>query len=308
MRVTNALSGINAFVQVVDSGSFALAAERLHLTRSAVAKIIARLEERLGTRLFHRTTRTQSLTEDGQAFYERCVRALAELEAGHAALLSGRREPAGLLRVSAPLLFGRHCVAPALLQLSDAHPRLSVDLSLSDTVVDVVTAGYDLAVRVGTLPDSATLASRRLGTQRMLICASPRYLEKRGAPKTIDQLAGHQAIAYCRHGNPLPWRLRDDDGRVRELAIEARLRFDDLQAIADAAAGEHGIAWLPCWLASAYLKRGDLVQVLDCARAASVDVHVIWPQARHLPAKTRSAIDILVKEVPVLLNSSEGSM
>lgn len=307
MRITDSLSGINAFVQSVDSGSFALAAKRLHLTRSAVAKTIARLEERLGTRLFHRTTRTLNLTEDGQAFYERCVRALAELEAGHAALESGRREPTGLLRVTAPLLFGRYAVAPALLQLSDAHPRLSVDLSLSDNVVDIVGSGYDLAVRIGALPDSATLVSRRLGVQRMLICASPHYLAKHGAPKTVDQLSGHRAIAYGQNGNPVPWPLRDDNGRTREVAVDARLCFDDLQAIADAAAGGHGLAWLPCWLASSYLKRGELIQVLDCAHTASVDVHVLWPQTRHLPAKTRSAIDILVEEVPISLNSLAGA-
>src|SRR5258708_37792171 len=158
-----ALSGIDVFVQAVDARSFALAAERLRLTRSAVAKTIARLESRLGTRLFHRTTRSQRLTEDGQAFYERCVRALAEIEEGAAALDSGRREPGGLLRISAPALFGRYCVAPALLSLSTNHPKLNIDASFSHRLVDLIYEGYDLAGRIRSFPDTPPLASPRIG-------------------------------------------------------------------------------------------------------------------------------------------------
>src|SRR5882724_11319726 len=147
------LSGIAAFVQAVEAGSFAQAAERMQMTRSAVGKSIARLEERLGVRLFHRTTRRQSLTHDGQAYYERCVRVLAELEAG-------RREPSGRLRVSAPVIFGRRCVSPVLLSLARKYPGLAVDVSFSDRVVDLIEEGFDLAVRIGTLPDSGSLAAR----------------------------------------------------------------------------------------------------------------------------------------------------
>ncbi len=292
------LNGISVFVQAVEAGSFSLAAERLHLTRSAVAKTIARIEERLGTRLFHRTTRMQTLTEDGQIYYERCVRALAELEAGEAALNSGRREPAGLLRVSAPVLFGRYCVAPSMLRLSAAHPELNVDISFTDRVVDLIDEGYDLAVRVGTLPDSTTLVSRRIGVQGMVVCAAAAYLDKHGRPRTIDELRQHNCIVYGRNGSQFPWRLHEEDGRVRELVFDTRLRFDDLQAIADAAIAGHGLAWLPCWLVSRYLHGGELEPVLDCGRITPADIHAVWPQTPYLPAKTRAAIDILLAEAP----------
>src|SRR5262249_22818153 len=152
------LTGIAAFVQAVEAGSFAVAAGRMGLTRSAVGKSIARLEQRLGVRLFHRTTRRQSLTEDGQAYYERCVRALAEIDAAEAALDSGRRAPAGCLRVTAPVLFGRYCVAPVLLELARRYSGLAIEMSFSDRVVDLLEEGFDLAIRVGTLSDSTSLA------------------------------------------------------------------------------------------------------------------------------------------------------
>src|SRR5690242_18479908 len=167
------LGDLAAFVQSVESGSFALAAQRLNVTRSAVGKSVARLEKRLGVRLFVRTTRRQSLTEDGQAYYERCVRAFEEIEAGEDVLASSQRAPTGRLRISVPVLFGRHCVAPVLLRLANRYRNLTIETSFSDRVVDMVQEGYDLAVRIGTLPDSASYAARKLGAQGMSICAAP---------------------------------------------------------------------------------------------------------------------------------------
>lgn len=156
------IAGIDVFVAAVESGSFAAAASRQCLTRSAVAKTIARLEAGLSVRLFHRTTRRQSLTEDGQIYYERCVRALEELRAGQAALESGRREAAGRLSVSVPVLFGRHCVAPVLAGLAARHPRLELDISFSDRPVDLIEEGIDLAIRAGMLREGAGLMTRAM--------------------------------------------------------------------------------------------------------------------------------------------------
>jgi DNA-binding transcriptional LysR family regulator len=295
------LTGIDTFVGAVDAGSFALAAERLGLTRSAVGKTIARLERRLGTRLFHRTTRQQSLTEDGQAYYERCVRALAELDAAEAALASGRREPRGRLRVSAPLLFGRHCVAPVLMALGREYPKLQVEMSFSDRVVDLVEEGFDLAVRIGPLRDSATLAARRLGSQAVGICASPAYLAEHGTPASVADFASHTAIVYGANGQAPQWRLRDADGQVREPSIGVGLRFDDVQVIADAAVAGHGLAWLPCWLMAPHLRTGALKLVMDSRQTVASDVYAVWPQTRWLPSKTRVAIDALVERVPPML-------
>jgi DNA-binding transcriptional LysR family regulator len=295
------LNGITTFVLAAEAGSFAQAAERLGVTRSAVGKSIARIEQRLGARLFHRTTRRQSLTDDGQAYYERCVRALAELEAAEAAFDTGRREPTGRLRLSAPVLFGRHCVVPALLGLARRHPQLQIEMSFNDRVVDLLEEGYDLAVRVGALPDSTSLAARRLGTQRMAICASPDYLARHGRPGSVAALAAHVGIVYGREGRRRHWLVRDADGRVHEVRIDNHLCFDDLQAIADAAVAGIGLAWLPCWQLARHVRAGELELVMDCERVLSAEIHAVWPQTRWLPSRTRVAIDALAAEIPALL-------
>jgi DNA-binding transcriptional LysR family regulator len=164
--VSDRLNGVSVFVEAVEAGGFSAAALRLNLSRSAVGKTIARLEGRLGVRLFHRTTRSQSLTDDGQAFYERCLRALEEIRAGEAMLESGQQEATGRLRVSMPVQFGRRCVAPILSHLAEKHPRLELDLNFSDRLVDLLEDGFDLAIRTGPLDQSAGLMTRRIAYHR----------------------------------------------------------------------------------------------------------------------------------------------
>jgi DNA-binding transcriptional LysR family regulator len=297
------LSGIEAFVQAVEAGSFARAAEKLGLTRSAVGKSVARLEQRLGARLFHRTTRAQSLTEDGHAFYERCRRALDEIDAAEAALDAGRREPAGRLRVSVPLLFGRHCVAPVLARLARRYPRLDLEIAFSDRVADLLEDGFDLAVRIGELRDSPNLAARRLGAQTFAVCAAPSYLGKRKRPVRAEDFASMTAITYSRAGAELPWEVRDAHGRRHTLPIARHLRFDDVQAIADAALAGFGVARLPHWLIAPLLQSGALLLLMEDVEVETSDVHAVWPHSRYLPSKTRAAIDALAAEVPALLGS-----
>jgi DNA-binding transcriptional LysR family regulator len=295
------LRGVAEFVDVVDAGSFAAAGERLGVTRSAVAKVVARLEQRLGVRLLQRTTRSLSLTDEGHAYYEQCRRVLAELSAAEAALDHGRREPAGRLRVAAPVLFGRQCVAPVVRALVERHPRLDVELSFSDRVTDLVEDGFDLAVRIGTLPDHATLVARRLGVQGMGICASPAYLARHGKPADLSELVRHAGIHYGRAGQSAPWRVLGPDGEPQECRLPARLRFDDLQAIADAAAAGAGLAWLPCWLMAPYLRDGRLALVMDSRSVAGAEVHVVRQKSRHMPSKVRVAVDAFVEEIPRML-------
>ncbi|WP_323121286.1 LysR family transcriptional regulator [Burkholderia alba] len=299
--MTDKLDGVTTFVQVVESGSFALAAERMNITRSAVGKVVARLEKRLGARLLQRTTRSQSLTDDGQAYYDRCVRALAELEAAEADLDNGRREPRGRLRVSAPLAFGHYCVAPVLLDLARTYPYLQIDVSISDRFVDLVEEGVDLAIRIGRLRDSTSLAARRLGTQHGSLGAAPSYLARYGTPTRIDELAGHRTIAYARGGVPMPWDVRDAEGRVTRIEPRHQLSFDDVQAIAQAAVSGFGIAWLPSWLLARYVQKGELVAVRDRCFEPEQDIHAVWPQTRYLPRKTRCAIDALVGAIPGMM-------
>ncbi|QRN96329.1 LysR family transcriptional regulator [Archangium violaceum] len=302
--MTDRLSGVLSFVQAAEAGSFALAAQRMGLSRSAIGKSIARLEERLGTRLFQRTTRRQSLTDDGQAFYERCVRALAELEAAEAELDSGRRAPTGRLRVSAPVMFGRHCAAPLLWDLARQHSGLEVEISFSDRVVDLIEDGYDMAVRVAPLADQAGLTARRLGVQEMVVCAAPSYLARHGRPTTLGELDGHEAVIYGRNGISKPWRFPDGQGGEKLVSVPSRLRFDDVETIADAAAQGAGLAWLPCWLVAERVRGGQLVIVLEQEHRYGNEIYAVWPQNKHLPSKVRAAIDMLVARIPERLSSA----
>ncbi|NMX78727.1 MULTISPECIES: LysR family transcriptional regulator [Pseudomonas] len=288
---TPRFDGVELFLQIVESGNLTEAAERLNLTRSAVGKGLARLEARLGTCLLQRSTRRQRLTEDGQAYYEHCLRALAELETAESVLESGRQQPRGRLRVSVPLAFGHHYAAPALWALLDRYPELEIDLCFSDRMIDLVQEGFDMAVRIGPLPDTDRLSARRLGQQAMGLAASPAYLQRKGAIGSIEDLAAHRGIAY-----------RSNTAQRSRLA--SPLIVDDLQAVADAAIAGVGLAWLPSWLIAHYALRGQLQAVLPSYREQPAPIHVIWPTAAHMPAKTRCAIDALVAATPSCLAGS----
>lgn len=296
--MSDRLAGIMTFVQAAEAGSFSRAARRAGLSRSAVGKSIARLEERLGVRLFHRTTRNQALTDDGQAFYERCVRALAELETAEAALDSGRRTPSGVLKISAPVLFGRYCAAPILIDFARRHPQLELDLSFTDRQTDLIEGGLDLVVRIGPLVDRAGLTVRKLGAFGMVVCAAPSYIAQRGRPSSVAELSGHEVFPYSRSGRAIPWQLIDADGQRHEARIQGRYRLDDLQAIVDVAVAGAGLAFLPCWLIADHLHTGALVALL---KGIDHDVYAVWPQTQHLVSKVRMAIDELAARIPAAI-------
>ena len=301
------LAGIEAFVAAAESGNFALAAQRLQRTRSAVAKSVARLEARLGTRLFHRSTRSQSLTEDGQLYYERCRRALAELDAADAAVDAGRTAPRGRLRVTAPILVGRELVAPLLLELAAAHPELVLEMVFSDSVIDLVDERFDLAVRSGPLGDSSVLAARMLGRQWMGVYASPAYLARHPPPGSFDAMAAtaaqHRFVGYAREHGPHPWQFNDEHGGVRVFDAPAHISFscNSLEANKGAALAGMGLTRLPAWLVDDAVQAGTLVRVFDEPAPYGYALQAVWPHSRVLPLKTRMAIDLLASRLPLRL-------
>ncbi|HDR9058075.1 TPA: LysR family transcriptional regulator, partial [Burkholderia vietnamiensis] len=216
------------------------------------------------------------------------------------------REPAGRVRISVPVLFGRQCVAPVVRRLVERYPKLEVDLSFSDRIADLVNDGFDVAVRIGELADTSALVGRKLGVQRMGICASPAYLSRHGRPSGLDELASHVGIAYSRGGQPSPWRVIGADGTVREHRPAGRLRLDDLLAIADAAAAGAGLAWLPCWLMAPYVRDGRLALVMDSDSVSGAEVFAVRPASRHVPSKVRVVVDALVDEIPQMLASDDA--
>lgn len=292
---TASLQGILAFVQAVEAGSFTAAGKRLHVTKSAVGKSIAQLEQRLGVRLLNRTTRSLTPTSEGLSYYEACVRALAEIDTAQSLLASRRLVPSGRLRVDVPLAFGRRCVAPVLFDISRQYPDLTVEISFNDRRVDLIEEGIDLAIRMGDLDDSLSLAARRIYAQRSAICAAPAYLEEHGRPRSIEDLARHSVIGYGRDGVVRPWTMRHADGHLERFLPRARLVLGHGEPMLDAALAGCGIVFLPTWLAADSLKRGELETVLSNCLVEDIVVHAIWPVTRTLAPKVRVVVDALVE-------------
>ncbi|RUX31110.1 LysR family transcriptional regulator [Mesorhizobium sp. M7A.F.Ca.US.011.01.1.1] len=293
------LESMAVFVRAVDLGSFAAAAVALDLSGPMVGKHVRFLEERLGVRLLNRTTRRQSLTDFGRAYYERCRVVLAEAEAADALAADQFSEPRGKLRVTMPAHFGRHCVAPVLLRLARQYPMLELDLSFTDRFADLAEDGYDLAIRTGALGDKAGLIARRVARQDMVVCAAPSYLRIHDEPQRIEDLADHQAIVYRRLGQVVqPWLFAREGQSVQEITPTGRLRLDDLDAIADAAVESMGLAWLPWWLVRERIEAGALVALLPDQPRYLYDCYALWLQTPHLPLKVRLAVDALAAAFP----------
>ncbi|MGX9116143.1 LysR family transcriptional regulator [Mesorhizobium sp. BHbsci] len=296
------LTSMAVFVKAVDLGSFAAAAAALDLSGPMIGKHVRFLEERLGVRLINRTTRRQSLTDFGRAYYERCRLVLAEAEAADALAADQLSEPRGKLRVIMPVHFGRRCVAPILLELAQRYPALELDLSFSDPIADLAEDGCDLAIRTGILEDQAGVIARRIARQRMVVCASPFYLEMHGWPRQLEDLGSHQAIIYRRSGRVVqPWLFPRDDQAAVEVMPVSRLRLDDLAAIADAAAEGMGLAWLPYWLVREHIQTGALLVLLPKQPGFLYDAYALWLQTPHLPLKVRLAVDALAAALPRLM-------
>ncbi|ETA71662.1 MULTISPECIES: LysR family transcriptional regulator [Mesorhizobium] len=296
------LESMAVFVKAVDLGSFAAAALALDLSGPMVGKHVRFLEDRLGVRLINRTTRRQSLTDFGRAYYERCRVVLAEAEAAEALAADQFSEPRGRLRVTMPAHFGRHCVTPVLLKLARHYPMLELDLSLSDRFADLAEDGFDLAIRTGDLEDKAGVIARRVARQGMVVCAAPAYLRRHGEPRRIEDLADHQAIVYRRLGQVVqPWLFAREGQPAQEIVPSGRLRLDDLDAIADAAVDGMGLAWLPYWLVRERIQAGALVALLPGQPRYPYDCHALWLQTPHLPLKVRLAVDALAAALPKLM-------
>ncbi|WP_338867706.1 LysR family transcriptional regulator [Myxococcus stipitatus] len=292
----HSLANIDAFVRAVEEGDFTRAAKKLNLTASAVSRRIARLEEELGVKLFQRTTRALRLTEDGRDFHARCQRILADLDDAKESLSHSREHPSGRLRVEAPQVIGQLVLAPALPRFLARHPDLELHLTLRDTVVDPVTEGADVLLRVGRLGDSG-LVARKLGTTRMVACASPDYLARRGTPTTPSDLASHDCLGFLREGGSSDWLLREGDETVR-VTPHGSLHVNHGATLRDAALLGLGIAWLFDFMVARELAAGALVSVLEPCSRESRPIHALHPPNRHLPSRVRVFLDFVATLFP----------
>lgn len=292
--VEQALSGVVIFVTAARAGSFTLAADRLGITKSAVGKSIAKLEDRLGCKVFHRSTRRLGLTVDGEAYFASCSQAVDEILAAEAFLTSNQKTPGGRLRIDLPAAYGRSVVLPVLLDILAAYPELKLTVTFSDSVVDLIEEGIDLSIRFGTLKDSSGLVARRLAVQKQIICAAPSYIEKYGYPKSLEELQQHRCIVNYRRGQRVSWTVLDETGVLTRITPPGTHEVGDGDAIIAMAAAGQGICQMPGSLIRDHLNAGRLVPVLENYSQGDVAIHAVWPQTRHLQPKVRRVVDELV--------------
>lgn len=289
------IDAMQAFVAVADLRGFAPAARKLRLSPSAVTRLVAALEDRLGARLLQRTTRTVALTDAGARYLERVRRILADLEEAELAAESERTQPTGRLVVSAPVGFGRLHVSPIMSTYLKRYHDVSGELRLEDRIAHLVEDGVDLAVRIGHLPDSS-LVARQVGEMRRIVVASPAYLKSQGEPKTPEALTSHQIILFGATAAVADWRFLKDGSELR-VSVTPRLATNSADAAIQYAAAGGGLTRVLAYQAAEAIRRGRLKIVLAKFEQPILPIHIVYPTSRLLSAKVRAFIDLVLESV-----------
>jgi DNA-binding transcriptional LysR family regulator len=281
------------FLAVYETGSFSAAARRLGVSSGQASKLVSKLESDLGVQLLGRTTRSISPTEVGRAYYERIRTLIAELDALDDSVRSASGEASGRLSLTAPSSFGVHQLMPALIAFAEAFPKIRLDVSFSDRVVNLLEEGFDAAIRLGR-PDDSTYIARKLCRTRIVAVASPAYLERFGEPKHPSELATHECVIDANFREAGVWRFRETDLSPLRVPIAGRLRFNNGEACIAAALAGQAIAYGPSFLAGASIREGALRQILAPFEIEAHGAYALYPAGRHLAAKVRALIEFLV--------------
>jgi len=291
----NRIEDLQAFAAVVDHGSLTAAARQLGRSLQSVSRSLAAVERDVGVELIRRTTRRASPTDAGLAFHRRLTAALAEIDAAKLEISNRRAEATGLLRISGSSAFAPLYIVPALPSFLAAHPKVEVELDLSDGYVDLVGEGYDLAVRIGELPDSS-LKRRQLANSRRVVFAAPSYFARHGTPRRPEDLAHHECIVRtaAHDGNAWPFNV---DGRVKTVKVAGRFRTSGALAANEAAARGLGVANAPLWQVRSLVDRGKVELVLTRFEPPPIPIHAVWPTTRVLPARTQLFIEFLARRL-----------
>jgi DNA-binding transcriptional LysR family regulator len=285
---------ISAFARVVEAGSFAGAATRLGVSVSSVSRLVADLEAQLGVRLLNRTTRRISLTEAGRAFHERSIQLLADLEEAEASASEGAAVPRGTLRLSGPVTFGTEHLAPAVAQFMRKYPTVKLELELSDRVVDLVDEGFDAAVRIGAVRGQ-NLVARRVGSTRLVCCASPAYLAAHGEPRAPDDLVKHACLLYQYAPQRDTWPFTDKQGEEHRIRVSGPAYANNGAFLAALARDGIGIAYEPDFIVGDDVRAGRLVPLLRAFTSSVGAINVVYASRRHLSAKVRAFSDFLAQ-------------
>ncbi|RJF80617.1 LysR family transcriptional regulator [Oleomonas cavernae] len=292
------LGAMAVFRRVVELGAFAAAARDLNLSNAAVSKHVAALEGHLGAQLLNRTTRRLSLTEAGQAAYDRAVRLLDDMADLEQAVGQMEARPRGRLRLNAPMSFGLMVLGQTLPIFLDRYPDITIDLVMNDRVVDLVEEGFDVGIRIRSELGDTSLIGRRIGGVRPLVVAAPQYLQRRGTPHSPDDLLDHDCFHYSLNSTGDEWPFTNDKGEERRVRIRGRMAANNGDVLRNAAVAGHGIWRTPDFLAQADIDAGRLVVLdLDGFRSADHSIFVLYPPGRHLSPKVRVFVDFLVEVI-----------
>jgi DNA-binding transcriptional LysR family regulator len=281
------------FVTVLDTGSFAAAARRLGTSSGQASKLVSKLEADLGVQLIKRTTRALSVTEVGQAYYERMKVLLEEFDSLDASVRNASGAPAGRLRLTAPMSFGTTCLTPVLIDFANAFPQIQLDVSFSDRVVNLVDEGFDVAIRIGKPQDSALIA-RKICDARVVVVAAPSYLASKGLPVTPEDLAGHDCIIDTNFRDPFHWAFKSTaSSESLTVTVSGRLSFSNGETCLAAATAGLGIARVPSFIAGPLVRAGRVQPLFTDREDAPLAIHALYPPARHLALKVRALVDFL---------------
>ena len=284
----NPWQGIHEFISVADTQSFTQAASLLGISTAQVSRQVSQLEQRIGSKLFYRTTRKVTLTEAGKVYYQSCHPLLEALEDAERAVNQLESSPKGLIRLTAPMTYGERHIAPLLNEFMQQHPEIRIQCELTNQKLDLIDHQLDIAIRIGKI-ETPNLVAKRLGKRHLHTCASPEYLEANGTPQTLGDLTKHQ----CLIGTLDYWRFRDNQGEERLLKLQGRMRCNSGSALLDAALRGLGIVQIPCQYVLPSIKAGTLVRVLDDYAPADEDIWALYPQGRQMSPKIKILLEWL---------------
>jgi DNA-binding transcriptional LysR family regulator len=290
------LNRVSAFVRVVHDGSFTAAARALGLPKSSISRSVAQLEQDLGIRLLHRTTRQLHLTDAGAAFYERVSRALGDIDEATSAASDTQAEMSGVVRVTAPVDLGVWSLAPIVARFVRKNPKIRIEMSLTGRVVDLVAVGFDLAVRAGPLRDSSLIA-RRVGALESVVYASPKYIERRGVPREPSDLSEHDCVVFRPTNGKATWDLSRADGTAALIEVTGPIATDDMSFVRKAVLAGAGVGVLPTFLCGRAEHAGKLVRVLDGWSLNGAVLHLAYPSARFVPQRVVVLREYLLREL-----------
>ena len=290
------LKSMRVFAAVVASGSFSDAAEHLGISRAMASKYVQHLEEHLGTRLLQRTTRKLGLTESGRSYYEHCSQILLEIDEAEAGAANLTATPRGTLRLTMPVSFSIRYVGPLITRYLANYPEVQIDASLTDRRIDLIEEGLDLALRIGPSPAPGLIA-RRLGSDRVVVCGAPTYLERCGVPNTPEELAHHNCVLYTYSNAGNEWKMRGPDGRKHTVKVSGNVRANNGDLLNQVVLGGAGLMCQPGFLVAEEIRAGRLVEVLTDYIFEPIGIYAVYPSRKHLSAKIRTFVDFLVENL-----------